>query len=78
MPKYYIFKIEQIYKENDYAEYCGSEKINDEQAAYTKYYKYLSDVSSDIGKNHTYMYIAVIDSFGNIKKEDRAGKYVMK
>jgi len=50
-------------------------KVNDLNPAQSKYYKKLSDVSADIGKNHTYMNIKIVSSFGVIVKEDTVENY---
>lgn len=73
---YYIDTIEQITQEEGYAEYGGREKVGDENTALSKFYKKLSDVSADIGKNHTYMDIKITNSEGGIIKKDAVGSYV--
>lgn len=74
--KYYIETIEQITNEEGLAEYGGTEKVNDLNLAQSKYYKKLSDVSADIGKNHTYMNIKIVNSYGVTVKEDAVGNYL--
>lgn len=44
--------------------------------ALSKYYKKLSDVSADIGVNHTYMLINITDSSGIARKHDVLGTYL--
>lgn len=73
---FYIDTIEQIIKDGAYAEYGGREKVGDENTALSKFYKKLSDVSADIGKNHTYMDIKITNSLGGIVKKDSVGTYV--
>ena len=53
--KYYIDTIEQITTDGAITEYGGREKVADETTALSKFYKKLSDVSADLGKNHLYM-----------------------
>ena len=76
--KYYVNSVEQIVGEEEgtYNEYSKSEKCEDYSTALTKYYKKLSDVSANIGKNHTYMNIAVVTSTGVMQKYDNVGSYV--
>lgn len=73
---FYIDTIEQIIKDGEHAEYGGREKVGDENTALSKFYKKLSDVSADIGKNHTYMDIKITNSLGGIIKKDSVGAYV--
>lgn len=75
--QYYIETIEQINKDGVISEYGATEKVADETSALSKYYKKLSDVSADIGKNHTYMNIKVVNSYGVVVKEDTVGNYVV-
>ena len=74
--QYYIQTIEQIYKDEAYSEYGGIEKVADETTALSKYYKKLSDVAADLGKNHTYMLIKIINSVGGEVKSDVIGQYI--
>lgn len=74
--KYYIETIEQIYKDEAYSEYGNIEKVADENTALSKYYTKLSNVAADLGVNHTYMLIKVINSVGGIIKQDEIGQYV--
>ena len=74
--QYYINSIEQINQDGELKEYGGTEKVADETTSMSKYYKKLSDVSADIGKNHTYMGIKVVNSYGVVVKEDAVGNYV--
>lgn len=76
--KYYINTIEQIINDDKktYAEYGASEKVNDDTTAFTKYYTKLANVSADIGKKHTYMYIQIINSDGFVLKTEKIGSYI--
>lgn len=74
--KYYIFKIEQIASGEAYSEYSGTEGFSEHQLAETKYFKTCSDVAADIGKNHTYMYIELRDSFGHKLLSNTIGQRV--
>ena len=73
--QYYIESIEQIIKDGELQEYGGTEKVADENLALSKYYTKLSNVSNDLGKNHTYMYIKIVKSTGMQVKSDEVGKY---
>ena len=74
--QYYINTIEQTKdSEGNLAEYGKSEKVSDYNSALTKFYKKLSDVSADIGKNHTYMHISIVNAQGFEKKTDTVGTY---
>lgn len=72
---YYIDSIEQIIKDGQLTEYGGREKVGDENSALSKYYKKLSNVSADLGKNHTYMDIKITISTGGVIKKDSIGTY---
>lgn len=75
--QYYINTIEQTKdNEGNLAEYGKSEKVSDYNSALTKFYKKLSDVSADIGKNHTHMHIAIVNSQGFENKAETIGQYV--
>ncbi len=74
--QYYIESIEQIIQDGEYKEYGGTEKVADETSALSKYYKKLSDVSADLGKNHTYLRIRLVNSNGGEHKSDYLGEYV--
>lgn len=76
---YYIDTIEQVKgaEEGQINEYGGrSKEGTDLNAVLAKYYKKLSDVSADIGKNHYYMDIKIVNSLGIIEKKDVVGQYV--
>ena len=73
--KFYIDTIEQITKDEEITEYGGREKVADETTALSKFYKKLSDVSADLGKNHLYMDIKIVNSEGGIIKKDKIGEY---
>lgn len=80
---YYIDTIEQTKGENDAVnEYGKREIVKDAEGnpasldtVLSKFYKKCSDVSADIGKNHYYMDIKIVNSLGNIEKKDVLGKY---
>lgn len=74
--KYYIVAIEQTNIEGELNEYVTTEKVADINLATSKYYKKLSDVSADIGVNHTYMNIRLLNSEGGQEKQDTVGTYV--
>ncbi len=74
--KYYILTIEQIIKDGALTEYANVKKYNSEQSALTKYYEALSNVSADLGENHTYMNIKIISSQGQNVKEETVGEYM--
>lgn len=74
--QYYIQTIEQIYKDEAYSEYGGTEKVADENTALSKYYTKLSNVAADLGVSHTYMNIKLINSVGGEIKSDVIGQYV--
>ena len=74
---YYIDTIEQVKgtEEGSINEYGGrSKEGTDINAVLAKYYKKLSDVSADIGKNHYYMVIKIVDTTGGVVKEDKVGQ----
>ncbi len=74
---YYIDTIEQVKgaEEGQINEYGGrSKEGTDLNAVLAKYYKKLSDVSADIGKNHYYMVIKIVDTTGGVVKEDKLGQ----
>jgi hypothetical protein len=74
--QFYIQTIEQIYKDEAYSEYGNIEKVADENTALSKYYTKLSNVAADLGKNHTYMLIKIVNSVGGEVKSDVIGQYV--
>lgn len=74
--KFYLDTIEQIITvDGSISEYGAREKVGTEQEALTKFYKKLSDVAADIGKNHTYMDIKIVNSEGGCIKKDAVGQY---
>ena len=75
--KFYIETIEQIKGETEgtYTEYGNTEKVNDEQTAFSKFYKKLSDVSAALGKTHVFMDIKIVNSLGGVIKKDSVGEY---
>ena len=76
--KYYIQTIEQIKGEQEgtYSEYANVSKENTEEAALTKFYKRLSDVSAALGNTHVFMDIKIVNSVGGCIKKDSVGEYV--
>ena len=74
--KYYIETIEQTNIEGTLNEYGATEKVADLNLAMNKYYTKLANVSADIGKNHTYMGIKIVNSYGVVVKEDAVGNYL--
>lgn len=73
--QYYIESIEQIIKDGELQEYGATEKVADENSALSKYYTKLSNVAADLGKNHTYMNIKIVNSYGVEVKKDTIGDY---
>ena len=73
---YYIESIEQTLINGALNEYGGTEKVGEYSSAESKYYKKLSDVAADIGKNHTFMTIVLKNSLGTVIKSDKVGEYV--
>lgn len=73
--QYYIQTIEQTISDGALAEYGGSEKVADENTALNKYYTKLANVSADIGNNHTYMGIKLVNSVFGVIKSDSVGQY---
>ena len=73
---YYIDTIEQVKTdEGGVNEYGGRAKEgSDLNAVLSKYFKKLSDVSADIGKNHYYMDIRIVDTTGGVIKKDSVGQ----
>jgi hypothetical protein len=51
---------------------CGVENM-----ALNNYYNKLAHVSADIGNNHTFMNIKIVNSYGVVVKEDTVGNYVV-
>lgn len=75
---YYIDTIEQVKGENDSVnEYGGrAKKGADANATLTAYYTKLAEVANDIGKNHYYMDIRIVDTTGSVLKKDTVGTMV--
>jgi hypothetical protein len=48
-----------------------------ENMALNNYYTKLANVSADIGNNHTFMNIKIVNSYGVVVKEDTVGNYVV-
>lgn len=77
--QYYINTIEQtVDSEGNYSEYGKSEKVSDYATALSKFYTKLANVSADIGKNHTYMHIQIVNSEGFENKTETVGQYINK
>ena len=76
--KYHVLTIEQINGESEgtYSEYSKSEKKDTFNAALSAFYEKLKNVSADIGTQHTFMSIKILNSKGEIEKSDAVGKYV--
>lgn len=77
MINHYIDTIEQaVAKDGGINEYGAREKVagDYETVVLPKFYKKLSDVSADIGKNHYFMDIRIVDSDGGVVKKDKVGK----
>ena len=76
---YYIDTIEQIKgEENTINEYGSREKIvgDYQTTVLPKFFEKCKNVSADIGKNHYYMDIRIVDSNGGVVKKDKLGEYV--
>lgn len=75
--KYYIVTIEQVKGETEGSinEYGKIEKKDDYKSAETAFYTKLSNVAADIGVNHYYMDIKIVNSEGGIEKKDKLGTY---
>ena len=76
--QYYINTIEQILNEDkkSYSEYGATEKVANDATALSKYYTKLANVAADIGKNHTYMHIQIVNSDGFTIKSEKVGTYI--
>lgn len=74
--KYYLLKIEQTLIDGVLNEYSNVAKQNDLQTAEVAYYQALANVSADLGKNHTFMAIRIVDSLGNVLKSENIGTYL--
>lgn len=74
--KYYLLKIEQTLIDGVLNEYSNVAKQNDLQTAEVAYYQALANVSADLGKNHTFMAIKIVDSLGNPIKSENIGAYL--
>ena len=74
--KFYLLTIEQTVSDGEYSEYANVEKVADENLAQSKFYTKLANVAADLGKNHTFMDIKIINSQGGIVKRDTIGTYV--
>ena len=74
--KFYIRKIEQVTtaEEGVYNEYATVSKENDYNTVLSKYYKALSDVSASAA--HVYFNIQLINSQGNVLKDEIIGSYI--
>lgn len=75
--QFYINTIEQIKdEEGKLSEYGKSEKVADYETALSKFYTKLANVSADLGKNHAYMHIQIVNSEGFVNKTEIIGTYV--
>lgn len=74
--KYYLLKIEQTLIDGVLNEYSNVAKQNDLQSCEVAYYQALANVSADLGKNHTFMAIRIVDSLGNVIKAENIGSYL--
>ena len=74
--KFYILTIEQTVSDGAYSEYANVEKVADENLAQSKFYTKLANVAADLGKNHTFMDIKIVNSTGGVVKRDTIGSYV--
>lgn len=74
--KYYLLKIEQTLIDGVLNEYASTTKYNDLQSCEVAYYQALANVSADLGKNHTFMAIKIVDSLGNPIKSENIGAYL--
>ena len=75
--QYYIDTIEQVVNDDGtYSEYGSREKVSSDTAAFLKYYTKLANVSTDLGKKHTYMHIQIVNSLGVEVKKESIGTYV--
>lgn len=74
--KYYLFKIEQTLIDGVLNEYASTTKKEDLQSCEVAYYQALANVSADLGKNHTFMAIRIVDSLGNVIKAENIGTYL--
>lgn len=78
---FYVDKIEQVKgtEEGTINEYGGRTKYGTYQAALTKFYTDLGNVSNDLieedpSKNHYFMDIRIVDGLGGVLKKDFLGK----
>lgn len=74
--KYYLLKIEQTLIDGVLNEYSTVAKQTSLQACEVAYYQALANVSADLGKNHTFMAIRIVDSLGNVIKSENIGTYL--
>lgn len=74
--KYYLLKIEQTLIDGVLNEYSTVTKQTSLQACEVAYHQALANVSADLGKNHTFMAIRIVDSLGNIIKSENIGEYL--
>ena len=76
---YYIDTIEQVKgtEEGSVNEYGAREKKGDDlNVTLSAYYTKFANVATDIGKNHYYMDIKIVNSDGGIEKKDKIGERV--
>lgn len=79
---FYVDKIEQVKgtEETPINEYGGRTKFGTYEAALTKFYTDLGNVSNDLievdaSKNHYFMDIRIVDGLGGVVKRDSVGKH---
>lgn len=75
--KFYTFFIEQIVNGDGYAEYSSTKGYSDHKSAQVAYFQSLASIANDIGKNHTYAYVEIKDSFGRVYENNMLGQRVM-
>ena len=77
---HYIDTIEQVKgsEEGSVNEYGARDKVSGdyETDVLPKFYEKCKNVSADLGKNHYYMDIRIVDSNGGVVKKDKLGERV--
>ena len=74
--KYYISVVEQVYKDESYAEYGTKTQYPDYNSAVAEYYRKLMNISLNLGKSHTYGNVKIENSTGTVIKNENVGTYV--
>ena len=80
---YYIITIEQVVSSRDEEtgkitalnEYINTEKVADYALAESKFFTKCANVANDIGKNHTYMGIKIVNSVFGVQRSETIGSY---